>query len=307
MELREMTREQLITKVYEYLRKREEEGNKISQNAFAKLLGYGESTLSLWLNGKYKESAKVDKSVIDFFERNEERSKVKTVHDVQFALTENAKNIWNMLEYCMVMKTNVCIYGDAGCGKTMTMEEWAKGKPNVICITVSPYICGAKAILEELAGELKLKTTGTMRKLGKSVMDRLKGSDITIIFDEAQFFPHETIEGLRSIQDVCKIGMAYIGNAITYNKITGNKKAEFQQIFQRFSYPLNILTDHFILEDIYSLLGDMEGDAAEYLLKIAKSEYGLRTVPMVYVNALNNGDITKKGLVAIARGMRIHI
>lgn len=293
--------------VKEYIEEKEKLGDKGSQAKLAKAAGISEATLSRWKNENYPgDTSNIEKKIRDFLETEVSRGQVEKSTDDQFVRTGISKKIWTTLDYCRIQRQIVCIYGDAGCGKTFTAREWRKDKPNVLFLTASPAINSPKAVLKKLARALKTKTTGNKDDLEFEIVENLEGRDITIIIDEAQHLNANTLEMVRSIKDATGIGLAMIGNAVIYNRLTGGKQeAEFAQLFSRLMMRRNILTDQFTLEDVYAVFGNIGEPEAVYLLEVCHSGYGLRGARNLYINALNNENTTEKGLKAMAREMGI--
>lgn len=297
---------ELKERVDAYLQKREAEGRGISRAGFSKMVGIAESTFSRWYNGTYPgDASNIEKKIVNFLDTESVRGTVKDSKDIVFAFTGISQKIWNTLDYCMVQKQMVCIYGDAGCGKTMTAREWMKDKPNVIMMTASPAINSPKAILKRIARIIRTRTTGNKDDLEIEIIEKIEGSDMTLIIDEAQHLNHNTLEMVRSIKEACNIGLALIGNAVIYDRLTGKQQAEFAQLFSRLMMRDKVMTEQFSMEDIYKVFGDVEQKAAEYLLNVTRSRYGLRGAAFLWTNASNNGNTTDKGLKAVAKTMGI--
>lgn len=298
MELRE--------RVEEYLKNREEEGRGISRAAFAKMVGIAESTFSRWSKNTYPgDNAAIEKKIEEFLETEAVRGTVKDSKDIVFAMTGISANIWSTLDYCRVQKQMVCIYGDAGCGKTMTTKEWMKDKANVIYLAASPAINSPKAILKRIANAARTRTSGNKDDLEMEITNKLYGTDLTLIIDEAQHLNHNTLEMVRSIKESCDIGLALIGNATIYDRLTGKQQAEFAQLFSRLMMRKHIMTEQFTKDDIYKVFGNVGEKEAEYLLNVTKSRYGLRGASFMWMNAANNENTTEKGLKSMAKSMGI--
>lgn len=298
MELRE--------RVEEYLQKRQQDGRGISRAAFAKMAGIAESTFSRWSGGTYPgDNAAIEKKIEEFLETEAVRGTVKDSKDIVFAMTAIASNVWATLDYCKVQKQMVCIYGDAGCGKTMTAREWMKEKNNVIYIAASPAINSPKAILKRIARAVRTRTSGNKDDLEIEIIDKIYGTDVTLIIDEAQHLNHNTLEMIRSLKESCDIGLALIGNATIYDRLTGKQQAEFAQLFSRLMMRKHIMTEQFTLEDIYKVFGGIGEMEAKYLLNVTQSRYGLRGASFLWMNAANNENTTEKGLKSMARSMGI--
>lgn len=301
-----MASENLRNRVQEFLQAKRQEGEKISQAAFAKAVGIADSTFSRWFSGNYPADAgNIEKQVEDYLSKEEMRGQVRAADDIQFVLTESAYKMWGTLDYCRVQKQIVCIYGDAGCGKTFTAREWMKEKSNIVFITASSAINSPKAVLKTFARALKTRTNGNKDDLYFEIVEKISGTDMTFIIDEAQHLNYASIEMIRSIKDESNIGLALIGNATIYDKITGKQQAEFAQLFSRLMMRTHILTDQFSKDDIKKLFGMLKEEELDYLLSVCRSKYGLRGATFLYMNAANNENTSKNGLKAMARNMGI--
>lgn len=278
-------------------------GNKISQVEFGRRVGVSESVISRWLKGAYPNPETVDKKVTDFLDKEEVRDIVAEVRDIPFSETNISKKIWNTLEYCRIQRTIGVVYGDAGIGKTRTMEEWKRDKTDVITVTVTPAFASPKSFLKVLARSLKSSRQGSIDDIFSEILDKLEGTDRTIVIDEAQHLTCKTLELVRSINDMQGTAIILIGNELIYNKMQGRQQAEFAQLFSRIGMKIHLLTDYFTERDVSIIFKDVEQTAAKYLLEICKSKYGLRGAIHVYINAKNNEDISVAGITAMSRMM----
>jgi len=135
-------------------------------------------------------------------------------------------------------------------------------------------------------------------------MNKLKGTDKTIVIDEAQHLSLRTIEDIRALNDDPEIRatIIFVGNLMIYKKLKGSQQAEFAQLFSRTIVTnKNLVTERFTLEDIHKVFNIQDEEANKVLLEIAKTKYGLRGAINVFENSINNNDITKNGLLAMAK------
>ena len=281
--------------------------NSLSQSKFAGLVGINGGALSAWLGEKYTGNAEtVENPIISFFDRQGKRSEQATIDEIVFAETGISQRISATLDYCRTQSIIGCIYGDAGVGKTATAKEWAKDKTDVIYIAASVANCSPKPFFKRMARELKSPRSGQLDDIYSEVVEKLAVTPKTIIIDEAQHLTLKTLELVRSLNDETQTAIVLIGNDKVYSKLLGKQQAEFAQLFSRIGMKLHVLTDNFKLKDIKAIFTSLlDGDANGFMLDIAKSKYGLRGAIHVYINASNNGDISKEGLRAIAATMGI--
>lgn len=281
--------------------------NNLSQARAARLIGIGESTFSRYLKEDYPNPSMVEEKIVDLLEKEKLRRETRDLREIGFAMTNVSRTVLNVLDYCRIQRTIGVIYGDAGIGKTRTMQEWAKGRPNVVILTAAPALNSPNSFLKYLGQKLRTIKACDTNELYVEIMERLMGTDMVVIVDEAQHLSIKTLENLRSLQDATGIALILIGNELVYTKMVGRQQAEFAQLFSRIGIRKHLMTDQFELEDVKKVFGELEREIAELLLAVCRSKYGLRGAVHVYVNANNNDDLTVKGIRAMARMMGIII
>lgn len=280
------------------------EKNSYSQAKTAKMLGISQATFSKWLNGTYLNAENIDSRVLEFVEKKKKREESRNNGVANFADTCMSLEIIDTLDYFRTQRCIGCIFGDAGIGKTKAITEWSKYKTDVILITARPAFSGSKSFAKLLARQLKSKVSGACDDIYTDIINKLKGTDKMIVIDEAQHLKLNTIEDIRSLNDdpETRTTIVFVGNLLVYKKLKGSQEAEFAQLFSRTIITNNkLVTERFELEDIKKVFNVEDDEANEVLLKISKTKYGLRGAVNVYENALNNNDISKKGLLTMAR------
>lgn len=297
-----MTHEQLV----ERIRTLQKESG-LAQVKIAQQVGVSESTFSLWLKGKYANEDTIDAKVREYLQKNEQREEICKVSDLEFVQTEVARRVGNVLEYCRLQRTMGVVYGDAGVGKTRTIEHWKRGKSDVHVVTACPAFSSPKPFLKLLARELKTSLSGGVDDMFLDILDKLSGSDKTIVVDEAQHLNRKTLEMVRSINDMTQVAVVLVGNELVYSKLTGKQEAEFAQLFTRLSMRNHVRSELFTRGDIEEIFGEIAGDALDYLLKVSRSRYALRGAIHLYLNALNNEKVSLDGLRAMATVMGIAV
>jgi hypothetical protein len=226
---------------------------------------------------------------------------------ISFQNTSISTRIMFTLDYCYAMGSIGCIYGDAGIGKTITIKEWSKDKSNVIVLLASRAYKSEKSFLKLISRSIHARTSGCIDDIFTSVIEQLKQMNLTIVIDEAQRLPINTLEDIRDINELTGTGIILVGNENIYKRMVGSQQSEFAQLFSRISMRMPLLTDYFQLEDINKVFGELAPEVSEYLLSIARSKYGLRGAVNVYLNALNAEKTTDKGLKAMAKQMGVAI
>lgn len=281
--------------------------SNVTQAHFGRLVGVAESTISRWLKGTYPNPEAIDLKVKDFLEKEKVRETIVETSDIGFVMTGISKSVWQALEYGRIQRTISVIYGDAGIGKTRTMQEWAKDKSDVIIVTANPAVKSPKGFFKLLARRLKTTFQGSLDDIFIDIMDKLMMSDRTIVIDEAQHLNKDTLELIRSINDSVSTAIILMGNEIIYNKMLGKKQAEFAQLFTRIGMKKHLLTDYFTEKDVSEIFNLTDSAAIQFLLEMCKSKFSLRGAMHVYINSQNNGDVSEKGLKAMSKVMGIMI
>ncbi len=278
-----------------------------SQADIAKRLGMSGAAISQYIHGKYPSPETIDAKVRVMLQKEELRQQVAGVKELPFAMTGIARQVMEALEYARIKRNITVIYGDAGVGKTRAAEEWAAGKMDVVHLTAAPALGNPKSFFKYLARELRVIKSGHIDDLYLELCDRLQGSDKMIIIDEAQHLKLQTLENIRGIQETAGVAVVLIGNETVYTKMIGRHSAEFAQLFSRIGWRRHVLTDHFTLEDVLLVFGELQEQVGQLLLEICQGKYGLRGAAAAYINASNNEDTSARGIRAMARSMGIGV
>ncbi|WP_455089087.1 AAA family ATPase [Peptoanaerobacter stomatis] len=283
--------------------------NNMSNRKFADKIDVAESTFSRYMKGDYPNPTAIEDKIGEFLEKEEKRNSSFIKDSVGFAMTTISKKIINVLEYSYIQKVISCIYGDAGIGKTYTTKNWIANRNDIYFVTVTPTFATPRPFLKLLASKLKTSKTGSQDEVYLEIIEKLEGTDKMIIIDEAQHLTKKTLEIIRSINDSTSTAITLIGNELIYNKMLGKTQAEFAQLFSRVGMQSHLLTDLFNIDDIKLVFQNASDEVIEYLLKVSRSKFGLRGATLLYTNAVNNNDISIKGIKAMAEimGIDLHI
>lgn len=139
--------------------------------------------------------------------------------------------------------------------------------------------------------------------------DSFEGERKVLIIDEAQHLPIKTIEAIRAFFDSNPLlGICLVGNIETVTN-TGKSKEAFAQIRNRTKLTEVRHTSAIKNSDIELLFPAIKDDerAVKLLLGVARTEQGIRGASNVFGNAVDNGNITYEGLIAMAKAMRIKV
>lgn len=288
--------EEVLREAKEYIKTK-----GVSQAAFAKLVGIGESTFSRWMGGTLDNTSSQDRIICTFLHKESERKTIKTANQMPYMSTNISKRIWGLLNYSALTRCIGVVYGDAGVGKTTTIKEWAKSRADAIIIKADKVIGSRnKGLLKALARALKTQNYGQSDDIYYAILSRLKQEDRVIIIDEAQHLSLSNIELLRDIYDDSETPVIFVGNERIYSKIAGDKTNDYAQIYSRIGAKEHVLTDDTTREDVQKICVGVDEEGCDYLYSIAQNSGGLRSAVIIYVNASNNGNTSLSGLKAIA-------
>lgn len=280
-----------------------------SQSLAAKKIGYSSAVISTYLKGAYKgDVSKLEDKLREIFANQEAEKQVASITNVNgYVATSISQGVYNTIRLCHLKGGLAIECGDAGIGKTMACRQYAKDYPNTaVYITVNPCFATTAAFLKYLCMELGVQP-GRKDDMWLRIVNRLRGERKVLIIDEAQHLPIKTIETVRSFFDSYpEIGVCLVGNEDTYSNLHRGRAA-FAQIINRTKLSKVRHTSQITSSDIELLYPAITGKTKEVdlMLKIARSEQGIRGTHNLFSNAVDNQDITYAGLVAMAKAMQI--
>jgi DNA transposition AAA+ family ATPase len=279
------------------------ETSESSQSAIAKAIGISAPALSQFMNGTYATPHKLLPKLEAYLNVHEKRQIAPKRPD--FVPTSVSSTVIDVITYCHIQGTIGVVYGDAGVGKTQGAKEYCRTQPEAVFITISPAYASPKGVSELLAEELRIPEARSIRRMYKDIVKKIEGSGRVIIIDEAQHLTHRALEHLRSISDESGVGLVLIGNQEVYTKMLGRGEAAFAQLFSRMAMRENILTTNIKQNDMDLLFPLLTKEEKQFLLRIARSRWGIRGAVNVFVNSASNQDTTITGLASVAKYMGI--
>lgn len=280
-----------------------------SQAEAARRIGYSSGVISTYLSGKYTGNKEnFEKKLIELF-RNIDAENELSKSGTGYVATSISRGVYSTIRMCHLKGGLAIECGDAGIGKTMACKQYLLDYPNTaIYISVNPCIATTAAFLKSLCMTLNIPT-GRKDDMWLRLCGRLKGERKVLIIDEAQHLPIKTIESIRAFFDAYpEIGVCMVGNEDTYSNLHRGRAA-FAQIVNRTKLTEIRHTQSITVSDIELLFPALKNKKQEVqlLLKVARSEQGVRGVQNLYSNAFDNGDISFSGLAEMAKFMKILI
>ncbi|MDL2294858.1 AAA family ATPase [Ruminococcaceae bacterium OttesenSCG-928-D13] len=308
---------QLIDKVHKHLKE-----SRMSQEELAGKIGISGPALSAWRRGLYKGNVtNVEDKIQYYFDHLATKTKRNErlqpyLPTVDYVPTSISEEIVAAIKYCQLEKGITIIDGDAGIGKTMAAKKFVQDNKHVaIYLEASPVYGHLGSFLKLLAKALSIPDNYPRYEQTRLIRQRMIGSEIVLIIDEAQHLQYRTLEEIRTMSDPGKIsddkgiGIVLIGNREVYDRMLGRQEARFAQLFSRITWRQGYSTLNVERNDVEMLFPglkqkNMEKEL-EFLHGVCTSKWGIRGADKVYTNAAHNEDVSFEGLVNVARAMGI--
>lgn len=268
--------EEMRTHIRDYLR------NGHLQKEIARQAGLPDSTLSLFLNDKYRgDSYKVYVQLKEWKRRVEADKRDFLPIPTDWVETPTGRRIEQALAFAQSEPTIVVIYGNPGIGKTTSIARYERANLNVWVATCNPASGGLAATLQQVAGAVGLRGLPTTPyQLSCDIITRLRGTQGLLIVDESQDLTPQAYNQLRAIHDAAGVGLCLCGNEEVYSKVTGRaNRAYFAQLASRIGRRLQL---HSVsAEDVAAFLAPWRitgGAEVEFARQIAFAAGGLRSL-----------------------------
>lgn len=209
------------------------EQHNTSSRAMAGMLGVTPPVISQWLSSKYKgNNRRIEQAVQAFLRRAREREQqMRHRAEVRFESTTVAQKVFSVASLAHD-EGDICVcVGDAGCGKTVAVSEYAKQNPGVVLVEVD-YGYTPKILVSEIHKAIGGDGHGIMHDMLCDIVERLKGTERLIIIDEAENLPYRALELIRRIHDKAGIGILLVGLRRLFENIRG-RRMQFAQLYSR--------------------------------------------------------------------------
>ena len=201
----------------------------------------------------------------------------------EFLETPTAERILSGLAYAKANGDMITIFGAPGVGKTSAIRHFESRYPHVWVATITPACAAVVPALEEVSEAVGLREASAgARRLSRAIQARVRDVDGIIVIDEAQHLSMGAIEVLRSIHDATGVGLALVGNELSYSRLSGGRSAAYAQIHSRLGLRMHVLPpgpkDVRVIANRWRV---RDGKVLELLERIASKPGGLRSVTKV--------------------------
>ncbi len=223
--------------------------DSLSERQLAAALEADHGDVSNWLRGRAGEETtkQLDEAALNWLERRDAVNRTKHPSEREtYIETSTAEKICSALAYAQSFRDMVSIYGGPGVGKTRTIHHYRSQYDNVWIATATPATAAVVPALEEVADAIGIQDpSGGARRISRQIRTKVRERDGLIIVDEAQHLSVAAVEELRSIHDFTKVGLALVGNEVSYARFAaGNRAAQFAQINSRLGMKLYLSRPH---------------------------------------------------------------
>lgn len=288
-----------------------------SASNLAKKIGIGPAVISGLRKGTYSGvNEKYFAELAAYFKIKQEKNELPDVFTpVDYAPTTISQMIYQRLRNVHVLGGCAVITGDAGIGKTKTIQKYAKDNRNkTIVITASVLNHTVTDVLYLLAEELGISDTNK-RRIKTALFSKIRDGMI-IIIDEAQELTYQAANALRAIPDYFEtkgetVGLAFVGNPCFYNKFNGKYTSDRVQVSSRFVTESTYTAEQIQFEDTKMLYPQLAQQNMQrelmFLHSIATTpNLGQRKALFIFKEAYNYGKYDLDALVKRAKSAKMH-
>lgn len=175
--------------------------------AVGKSIGFSDSTISRWLDGKYGGDVEsLEEKLKDMLDRAAVRDidRPKTVRNsVTREFAAHADRICQSNHFGLIAAAS-------GVGKTTALALYQREHPNCLAATMTTYARDDRALFQELLAQLGASKWNQQTALAGWVMRELRGSNRLIVVDNAHNLTHRAIGALFDLHDLAGVPVCLV-------------------------------------------------------------------------------------------------
>ena len=201
-------------------------------------------------------------------------------------------------------------------GKSKGAQKYLRDhSTSAVGISITPSTGTLTGAIKLLARALRVPECRNKMDQMMALRQRLDGTNLVIIIDEAQHLKYAALEEIRSLTDDNPmtgehgVGVVLIGNSEVYSRLQGRQQAQFAQLFSRIRMQREYTTRKVKREDVEKLFPVLASRGAkkelDFLLGVCRSPWGIRGAVNLYSNAASAEDISYDNLYRMAAHMGI--
>ncbi|MGC4409586.1 MULTISPECIES: AAA family ATPase [Rhizobium] len=247
-------------------------------------MGIKESTFSQWISGTLEGILEnTNTPVMRWLDGLEDSAGIVSVlpQSPGFLMTYAAAEIHRTLTLAQTLPGFVTVTLDAGRGKTVACEEFARDKPTVHMVTLHEKASTVTGAINMLARQMGVRVFN-QGEVVEIVGEKLKRSgNSLLIVDEAQHADRRAVNQFRHFSDRYKTGVALVGNADIRRRINqeGPNAASRDQIVSRIDK--NLKRDPGKAEDVRTFIeawGVTDASCVRFLTGLGMKGGALRQI-----------------------------
>ncbi|MEX0886052.1 MAG: AAA family ATPase [Phycisphaeraceae bacterium] len=207
--------------------------------------GYSRGPLSRFLNASSREQFsgdidRVTRGINQFLETIARRREAKRPEG--WVETEAARRMLLVIAKAVELCVMAIITGDAGRGKTMTMEAAADIHPGSIRVRVRQCSRTGAGLARQIGEALALRCGRRLHEIEPAIIDKLTGTGRCLLIDEAHRLHPDAVELLRDVHDETGCPIVLSGT-VKLNDVVSDQGLFFGQLSSRVALRYNLADD----------------------------------------------------------------
>lgn len=263
---------------------------KQTQADVGKQLGISASALSQFLRSLYAgNNQELSARVEELLAREASRGALPQIANSGWRETTIAEAVSGGLIGCHQRRQLGLITGDAGLGKTTTIEHYAAENRSAVVVRVETTCARPHYLLRAIGSTLGLRVPSDLYSAHNTIRDALRGTDRLLVLDEAQRLTAQALECIRDLHDAAKVGVMLCGNQAVQSGVYGTGQAAFAQHFSRLGVHVSVTNEMITPGDVELFVGahldPADSASRRYLLELTRRG-GFRTMLFTFELAL---------------------
>lgn len=267
-------------------------------STIARDVGVKQPNLIAYRDGHYRGNVdKMAAAIHDYLHRMLQRNQVLVIPYVETSIAREVKEV---LAFAQLEGTIGVVYGPAGIGKTVALEDYCQRHDYAYLLTASPAVRTPAALAREMLHAVaESRGSDTISRNLRYLTERLYGTESVVVVDEAQHLRLEALEFARAVHDATGCGLVFCGTATIYDNLTRHRDALLEQLYSRVGCR-RCVSDEVPPEDVVAVVDAALGkDATKQIKKylLERAEFGgLRIVTRQLKNAARMADLAHEDL-----------
>lgn len=243
-----------------------------SWNEIANRTTVSSSILSQWRKNNYKGDNQEVNKTIERFLRIERSKQYATRKELEIVEITNTRKIIDVFKTVHRDGIVAAIVGDTGTSKTTSINKYEEDN-DVVRISANRSFKFPIEYLRRIHTHKKIGKDGrgTMNKLFQDIVNELKGKNIILIVDQADYLGLSAIDIFRSLYDESGVGIVFVGLPSFLGTLRGNQP-EVRQISDRIRLKLELKS--YSKNDCNNILNQNWPDAQSLKEEFYKSSNG---------------------------------